>query len=95
MNSSSWAQVATCVVYAFSVCSNNSSVYDPFWCVLPLWLLFYFKAHAPGGFTFFEPRETVVMALVWAWAVRFFALVPWEGWVRGLTHEAASNHGID
>jgi len=75
---------ATLVVYAFSFSSNNSSVYDPFWCVLPLWLGFYFKSLAPGGFWFYEPRETAVLVLTWVWAVRFFVLVPWEGWTRGL-----------
>ena len=79
--------VGTLVVYAFSLAADNSSVYDPYWCVAPLALLFYWKAHAPGGFWFYEPRETLIMVLTWVWAVRFFVLVPWEGWVRGLMHE--------
>ena len=29
--------------------------------MLPLWLLFYWKAEAPGGFWFYEPRETMVL----------------------------------
>ena len=79
--------VATAVVYVFSFCWNNSSVYDPYWCVMPLWLLFYWKAEAPGGFWYYEPRETMVLVSVWAWAWRFFLLVPWEGWTEGLTRE--------
>ena len=27
---------ATLIVYAFSLFADNSSVYDPYWCVLPL-----------------------------------------------------------
>ncbi|KAH8095051.1 DUF1295-containing protein [Aureococcus anophagefferens] len=78
---------ATVVVYGFSLRADNSSVYDPYWCVLPLWLLFYWKAEAPGGFWFYEPRETMVLCCVWAWAWRFFLFVPWEGWTVGLATE--------
>lgn len=78
---------ATLIVYAFSFASDNSSVYDPFWCVLPLWAGFYAKTMAPGGFWFYEPRETLVLLLLWAWAVRFFVCIPWEGWTAGLTLE--------
>ena len=78
---------ATLIVYAFSLFADNSSVYDPYWCVLPLWLLFYWKAEAPRGFWFYEPRETMVLCCVWAWAWRFFLFVPWEGWTVGLATE--------
>jgi steroid 5-alpha reductase family enzyme len=79
--------LATVVVYFFSLVSDNSSVYDPFWCVAPLWLGFYYKSHAPGGFWFYEPRETLCLLLMWAWAVRFFVGIPWEGWTTGLSTE--------
>lgn len=79
--------VATAVVYLFSLWSSNSSVYDPYWAIAPLALGFYWKAHAPGGFLYFEPRETLGIVLLWVWAVRFFVLVPWDGWTRGITHE--------
>jgi steroid 5-alpha reductase family enzyme len=85
---------ATVVVYGFSFYNNNSSVYDPYWCVLPLWLLFYWKAEAPGGFWFYEPRETTVLACVWAWAWRFFLFVPWEGWTVGLAREDWRYHDL-
>jgi len=58
-----------------------------YWCVAPLALGFYWKAHAPGGFWLYEPRETAALVLLWAWAVRFFWRVPWDGWKVGLTHE--------
>jgi len=79
--------IATAIVYAFSFASNNSSVYDPFWCILPLWLGFFFKSLAPGGVWFYEPRETLVLVLLWAWAVRFFVAIPWDGWTVGLERE--------
>lgn len=78
---------ATAIVYAFSFASNNSSLYDPFWCVLPLWLGFYYKSLAPGGFWFYEPRETLCLVLLWTWAVRFFVAIPWDGWTVGLQTE--------
>ena len=74
--------VATLIVYAFSLVADNSSVYDPFWCVLPLWLLAYWRHEATDS-----ARALIVMNLVWAWAIRFFVGYPWEGWTRGLAHE--------
>ena len=77
----------TTVVYLFSLRADNSSVYDPYWVLAPLHLAFVWKAQAPGGFWFYEPRETLCIVLLWAWAVRFIVMVPWEGWRTGLTHE--------
>ena len=73
---------ATLIVYAFSLFADNSSVYDPYWCVLPLWLLAYWRHEATDS-----ARALIVMNLVWAWAIRFFVGYPWEGWTRGLAHE--------
>ena len=78
---------ATVVVYAFSFSADNSSVYDPYWVLAPLHLAFVWKAAAPGGFWYYEPRETACMVLLWAWALRFIVMVPWEGWTRGLARE--------
>ena len=78
---------ATAVVFIFSYLGDNSSVYDPYWVLAPLHLAFIWKAQAPGGFWFYEPRETMCILLLWAWALRFIIMVPWEGWTRGLAHE--------
>ena len=75
--------VATVIVYAFSLLADNSSVYDPYWCVLPLWLLAYWRHEAASD----SARGLLVMNLVWAWAIRFFIGYPWEGWTQGLSHE--------
>lgn len=77
----------TIVVYCFSFMGGNSSVYDPYWCIAPLCLGFYCKSEAPGGFWFYEPRETLCLVLLWAWAIRFIVGIPWEGWTTGLHHE--------
>ena len=78
---------STTVVFSFSFLADNSSVYDPYWVLAPLHLAFVWKAAAPGGFWFYEPRETACIVLLWAWALRFTVMVPWEGWKRGLVHE--------
>ena len=81
------ACAATTIVYIFSFAAGNTSVYDPYWVLAPLHLAFVWKAAAPGGFWFYEPRETICIVLLWVWALRFVIMVPWEGWTRGLTHE--------
>ena len=78
---------ATAIVYAFSFLNGNSSIYDPYWCTTPLWLGFFFKSEAPGGFWFYEPRETLCLLLLWGWAIRFLVGIPWEGWTTGLHTE--------
>ena len=78
---------STTAVFVFSFLADNSSVYDPYWVLAPLHLAFVWKAQAPGGFWFYEPRETACMVLLWVWALRFTIMVPWEGWKRGLVHE--------
>ena len=65
----------TAVVFAFSLRGDNSSVYDPYWVLAPLFLAFVWKAQAPGGFWFYEPREALCIVLLWAWAVRFLVMV--------------------
>ena len=63
-----------------------------YWCVAPLFLLAYWRAGAAGGRYRFgvavpDARSGLVVALVWAWAWRFFLLYPWDGWFRGLDRE--------
>jgi steroid 5-alpha reductase family enzyme len=60
---------ATVVVFAFSVFSANSSVYDPYWSVAPplialFWLL------QPGSSGFASLRHVLVFVLVCVWAAR-------------------------
>ena len=78
---------STTSVFLFSFLADNTSVYDPYWVLAPLHLAFVWKSQAPGGFWFYEPRETMCIVLLWVWALRFIVMVPWEGWKRGLVHE--------
>ncbi len=68
--------VATLVIFAMSVPMRNSSLYDPYWSVLPPVLLAG-MAMSTGGFSV---RVAVVAVLVTAWAAR----LTWN-WARGWT----------
>jgi steroid 5-alpha reductase family enzyme len=68
--------VATLVVFAMAVPMGNSSLYDPYWSVLPPVLLAG-MAFASGGF---GVRSLVVGVLVSVWAAR----LTWN-WARGWT----------
>ena len=75
---------ATIVVFIFSVLTNNSSMYDPYWSVAPVpialfWLL------QPGSDGFANPRHVLIFALLCLWAIRLTA--NWATQWRGLGHE--------
>ncbi len=69
--------LATLVVFGFSVRHDNSSVYDPYWSVIPIWLVGY--AGWVGLETGGEPGRVLLLAvLVTAWGVRLT-----HNWARG------------
>jgi len=75
---------ATIVVFIFSVLTNNSSIYDPYWSVAPVpialfWLL------QPGSNGFANPRHVLIFALLCLWAIRL--TTNWAIRWRGLSHE--------
>jgi steroid 5-alpha reductase family enzyme len=74
---------ATAVTFVAAIHTDNGSVFDPWWSVLPpfaaLWLTGLSEADA------LTPRQLAVHAVVWFWAVRLTA--NWAvGW-PGLQHE--------
>jgi steroid 5-alpha reductase family enzyme len=76
--------VATIAVFAFSYLLGNSSVYDPYWSVAPVFIALYWAlvGRTTGAHWV---RQALVLALVSIWAVR----LTWN-WVRrwdGLKHE--------
>jgi steroid 5-alpha reductase family enzyme len=74
---------ATLVVFTFSVAFDNSSLYDPYWSVVPPCLAVYWTLGAPGDVP--GVRQVLVLLLVLAWGTRLTA--NWlRGW-RGLGHE--------
>lgn len=79
-----WADVAaTAVIFAFSFLFSNSSVYDPFWSVIPPFIAWVFISQAPEDANLL--RQLIVMALIILWSVRL--TLNWaRGWA-GLHHE--------
>jgi steroid 5-alpha reductase family enzyme len=75
---------ATIVVFFFSILTNNSSVYDPYWSVAPVpialfWLL------QPGSNGFANPRHVLIFVLLCLWAIRL--TTNWAIRWHGLSHE--------
>jgi steroid 5-alpha reductase family enzyme len=73
---------ATIVVFAFSLLSDNSSVYDPYWSVAPLGIALYWALHSS---TFPDARQVLVLMLVGFWSLRLTA--NWLARWQGLGHE--------
>ena len=71
---------ATVFTFVFSVLLNNASVYDPYWSVQPLVILFAFAVQ--NGFT---PTTVLILAAVTFWGVRLTA--NWAYTFGNLTHE--------
>jgi steroid 5-alpha reductase family enzyme len=69
--------IATAVVFAFSAICNNSSVYDPYWSVVPPIVVIYFMILFPEGNTV---RQLIILAVVLFWSIRLTV-----NWLRGWT----------
>ncbi len=75
--------VGTIVIFIWSRATNNSSMYDAYWSVVPPAAAVFFVVVADGGVP--ELRQWLVLAVVWFWAIRLTA--NWaRGW-PGLHHE--------
>ena len=60
--------IATVVVFGFSMFSNNSSIYDPYWSVAPIVIAMWF-ATDPGAAAP-EMRQYLVIGLTFLWGSR-------------------------
>ncbi len=60
--------IGTLVIFFFSRYHNNSSIYDPYWTVVPPLLAIYWFSLVP--FDDLHPRVFVAFLLLMAWAVR-------------------------
>lgn len=74
-----WADIAaTAVVFTFSFIFKNTSLYDPYWSVLPIVIapLLALRGYTEG---LFDPtRNAVIVALITLWGIR----LTWN-WARG------------
>lgn len=74
--------VATVVVFVFSILFSNSSVYDPYWSVVPPIIVIYLMNLFPQGDNI---RQMIVLILVLFWGIRL--TLNWlRGW-PGLKHQ--------
>ena len=77
---------ATVTVFLFSLAFDNSSLYDPYWSVIPPFLaLFWLVAAGAAGADGLPVRQWLVGGLLLAWAVRL--TFNWVRRWRGLRHE--------
>ncbi len=75
---------ATIVIFIFSVITNNSSMYDPYWSVAPVVIALFWLLQ-PGSDGFANPRHVLIFALLCLWAMRL--TTNWALQWRGLGHE--------
>jgi len=74
--------LATIVVFIFSFIFKNSSVYDPYWGVVPPIIVIYLIKLFPNGN---QMRQMIILSLVLFWSIRL--TVNWfRGW-QGLGHK--------
>jgi len=76
--------MATVVVFIFSVIFKNSSIYDPYWSVTPVFIVGYLILN-PVSEKIDLTRQIIVTTLVSIWAIRLT-----YNWIRqwkGLNHE--------
>lgn len=73
---------ATVVVFVFSIIFSNSSVYDPYWSVIPPFIVVYIMQLYPEGN---DIRQMVILTAVLFWSLRL--TINWaRGW-QGFNHE--------
>lgn len=75
---------ATIVIFIFSIITNNSSMYDPYWSVAPIPIaLFWLTRPTSDGLA--NPRHVLIFLLLCVWAIRLTA--NWAIQWRGLSNE--------
>ncbi len=84
--------VATVVIFIFSITFKNSSFYDPYWSVIPIYIAVYLLAIAPEGVN--STRQLLVTGLITFWGIRltYNFLKGWtdlhhEDWRYGMLKE--------
>jgi len=75
---------ATIVIYIFSMILKNTSLYDPYWSIVPLLISFYYLFF-PQIYIFNNARFLIVFILVFIWSIRL--TYNWARQWRGLKHE--------
>lgn len=75
---------ATLVIFIFSIFTQNSSMYDPYWSIAPLPIALFWLAQ-PGSDGLLNPRHLLIFTLLCLWAIRLTG--NWAIQWRGVAHE--------
>tara|TARA_Y100001970_G_C14254071_1_gene873860 strand:+ start:2876 stop:3751 length:876 start_codon:yes stop_codon:yes gene_type:complete len=68
--------IATVVIYLASVIFKNSSIYDPYWSVIPPFILVYFISHL--DIDLFSMKSILLVVNVFLWSIRLTS-----NWIKG------------
>ncbi len=66
--------IATSIVFVFSVATNNSSMYDPYWSVAPVFLFLYWMHEATSLRILF-----LLLLLLWSVRLTINCCIHWKG----------------
>lgn len=72
------------MIYAFSFAFSNTSIYDPAWCLLPIFVAIGWMVTAEASPS---TRGCYALALLLLWFARYAAWWPWDGWTVGIHTE--------
>ena len=75
--------VATVVVFLFSHFTGNSSLYDPYWSVIPMWFAVWWMIEF--GISGMSIYDWLMIGMVFYWGIRL-TLNWWTGWT-GMDHQ--------
>ena len=93
MNGLAAHTLATCVLWVWSYCWSNTSIYDPAWCWFPIALGLGWIAHVssqqqgPNAMFSASPRGQLALGLIVLWCLRYSWQFPWTGWTTGIHKE--------
>jgi steroid 5-alpha reductase family enzyme len=76
--------LSTLTIYVFSLACSNTSLYDPAWCLLPIFTALGWMATAGSSSS---PRAIYALTLLLVWYLRYQTSFPWDGWVHGIHTE--------
>ena len=76
-----WHITATLIIFLFSKIHNNSSIYDPFWHVAPIPIVFYIASHS--SLSIFHQSLVLSAFLFWALRLTYNWFLNWTN----LEHE--------
>ena len=76
-----WHITATIIIFLFSKIHNNSSIYDPFWHVAPIPIVFYIASHS--SLSIFQQSLVLSAFLFWALRLTYNWFLNWTN----LDHE--------